>query len=880
MKALRRFLTRLRSPWRRDELEREMDEELGAILELLVDERLRKGIPPREARRQALIALGGLEQIKEAGRDAHRLRFFEATLSDLRLALRKLARTPVFTAVAILTLALGIGVNTALFSIIYGVLLRPLALTDPDSLVVFQPGALGSGAFPGFSPAYLEDWQKNSSSFEGIAAWVSDNVRLFDGDTTEALDNVLAVTGNFFSVLGVDAVLGRPLEEQDAVPNSRGNVVVLGKEFWRSRFGEDPAVLGKTLWLDEQPYLVVGVMPAHIPLPPNIKMWFPQDFDAEDESYAGRLMPVGRLRQGVSRERATAEMERLVQAVNETHPSAEVKSLALLPVLDSLTATSRPMLLIMAAAVVLVLLITCANLANLMLARASIREREMATRRSLGADRWQILRLVLTESLALASFGAVAGLGLALLAHRVVATQATGILPRLDSVQLDAPVIAFAFALALLSGLLFGLAPTLHALSVDMGQATRGSSRGTVGQRGLSRTRSTLLVGQVALASVLLVAAGLLLRSVIALAGVDPGFKPEGVVAGRINLDEHTSNDAKEAAYFRRLIEHLRATPGITRAGACTGLPIDPVSLDFMVGWERPEAPTPAGQEPPSADLRAATPGYFATLGIPLLEGRDFEELDRGSTQRVAIVNRTLARQAFGEESPLGKELSVYFADFPIRVRFRVVGVVGDLLSRGLRTEHRPEVFVAEEQVPISTMTVVVRGDTSAASLAETLRQAVLEVDSTQPIETPFPVTSLLSSSLANDRFALIVMALFAALALLLAAAGIYGVIDTWVKSCRKEIGLRLALGAARSHVMAQVVRRSLLVTVVGLGVGLSTALAGGRLLSGLVFRVTAADPAILGSVSLLLGLVALIASYWPALEASRVDPLTTLRSD
>jgi putative ABC transport system permease protein len=792
-------------------------------------------------------------------------------------ALRLVRRSPGFAVAAALTLALGIGANTAIWSVVYGVLFRTLELERPDELVfLWLSDEEEPGRRTGVSPDLLEAWRSSATTLVDVAAWTHDSVTLMRPEGAEEMDNTLLVTENFFEVLGVEPLAGRTFVAADVPLRSRGQAVVLSDGLVRASFGDEGEILGRSLTLDEDPVTVVGVASSRVPVPPGIRMWIPQDFDPEDPAMTQRLIPVARLRPDASPGEAEAELRALLRGFEGTDPDLERFTVTVQPVHDALTGNTRPRLGLAAAAVALVLLIACANLSNLMLARAVARERELATRRALGAGPADLTGHVLTESLCLALLGGAAGCALAVAAHRLILATAPGILPRLDAVRIDAPVLAGAFALSVLAGGLFALPPLVHALTLDPHAHLRDGRSG--GGRRIARARSILVVGQIGLAVTLLAGAGLLVRSLLLLRAVDPGFDAAGVVAARIYLDDRSyPDDESESVYFRALMERLSTAPGVEAAGASTGLPMDPITIDFDVGYEIPTEPLAEGERRPQADFRVTTPGYFAALRIPVLHGRPFAASDSATSEPVAVINRTLASQIWPGESPLGRELVVYFAG---RHRRKIVGVVEDIRFRGLDSTPRPELYVPHAQAPFSAMTVVMRGRLDAAGLLETLRSEVLAVDPRQPVNSSFTMEQLLDASLSRDRFYATMLGVFSAVAALVAAAGLYGVIAYWVNQSRHEIGIRLALGARRSEVLTLVLARGLRWSAAGLAVGLAGALVLGRSLERALYGVSPTDPLVLGGVASLLALVTVAASYVPARQASRVDPATTLRLD
>ena len=798
-------------------------------------------------------------------------------LTDLRYAARALTRMPGFTAVAALTLALGVGANTAIFSVVYGVLLRPLGVTEPERLVfLFQTNLAEGRTRSGTSPANFNDWRAETQSFDGLTAFIWESVTLQGDQEAEELGACLMVSANFFSVLGIEPAAGRTFRAEDEVEKRRGQVTVISHALWQRRWGGDPGAIGRKVRLDGEAYEIVGVMPPGVDLPQGaVDLWIPQDFDPENPSMTRRLVSIGRLGDGVGIEQAQAEMSLLSERLAEVYPEYRNWDVTLVPAHEWVVGRTRPAILVAFGAVGLVLLIACANMANLLLARAAVREREMATRRALGASRRRILRQVLTESGLLAILGGGLGVLLALAGHQLLIRLSPGILPRLGDVRLDLPVLGFAAAVSLATGMVFGLAPALHATGVNLGGALAEGGRGAAGSRRFRRARTALVVAQVAVAVTLLAGAGLLLRSLWGLTQVDPGFRAEGAVAARIGLDDaaYPDNDA-EGQYFERLLERLRAQPGMRAAGVVSGLPMDPLGIDFAIPYEAEGQSFGEDEQRSRADFRVASSGYFASLGVPLLSGRDFDDRD-GKGKPVTIVNQTMARQVWPGENPIGRRLTIYFSG---RDTYEVVGVVDDVKFRGLSAEPRPEMYLPLARAPFGWMTVVARTDGDAAALIPTLRREALAIDPAQPIHSAFTVAQLVANSTADSRFYAVLLGCFAAVALALSAAGIYGVITYWVNRRTREIGLRMALGADRGAVVGIVLGRGLAVTAIGLVVGVAGAFATTRLLADMLFGVGPMDPLVLAAVAVVLAAVAVAACYLPARRASRLAPTEALR--
>ncbi len=796
---------------------------------------------------------------------------------DVRVALRRLSTSPGFTLVAALTMALGIGANTAIFSVVYGVLMRPVGVEDPDGLAALSAHRAGTpGEQVGFWPAHLEWFEEAAvgrGGIQALASYLYDSVTLHGGDQPIELGSALMVDGRFFDVLGVDAVVGRTFTESDVVVGRRGSVCVISEALWRGRFAADPTIAGRVLNLDGEPVTVVGVMPSDVPLPQTgIQLWMPQGWDTSDVRLSGRLSLLVRTVPGNSPEVAQSVLETAGAEIFARSARLEGYTVSMIPFRDTLVGSARPGILATAGAVGLILLVACANMASLLLSRAVVREREIATRRALGASRGQLTTQLLSESLALAVLGGLLGVGLAFALHRVLLGLAGGLVPRLADVRLDEPVLAFAAAASVVTGVLFGLAPVGFAMTRNLAGAMRahGSQTGA----GLPRVRQLLVVSQVAVAVVLVTAAALFLRSLSELDAVDPGFHGAGVGGARIYLDDTAyPDDAHEFTYFEQILERLRATPGIVSAGATSGLPMDPQTIDYDLPYTLPgEASEDASRQ---AHFRTVSPGYLETLDVPLLRGRPLRASDRADSESVAVINATFARIAWGDADPVGDSFAIYGG----RRALRVVGVVGDVRFHGPGQETRPAFFVPYGQMTYGAMTVVVRAADPYAA-ADAVAAAALEIDARQPVHSTFALADLEHGAIASERFYSRLLLAFAAVALLLAGAGIYSVLAFWIGESRRELGIRMAVGADAGTIVSLVLRRSLGTTAIGLGLGLATVVAGARALEPYLFGVRATDALALGGVVVVLAAIALAASMVPALRAARLDPVTALRLD
>jgi putative ABC transport system permease protein len=802
---------------------------------------------------------------------------------DLRFAGRQLAKSPGFTFVAVLTLALGIGATTAIFSVVYGVLLRPLPYPQPERLVrAFAVGPEGQlrGAF---SPPNLLDYRAASRALSGLSGYHGGTLNLSgDGGEAERLPTAW-VNANYFSVLGTRPLAGRTFAPGEDRPGSP-RVAILSEEIWRRRFGGDRQVVGRSLTLSGEPYQVIGILRHGERYPFGTDVWVPLVFTPTEMAQRGAVFlgALGRLAPGATLKAGQAEASVVGRRLRDQFPEDNkgyIEDMTLVPMLDRMVGDTRKPLLILLGAVSFVLLIACSNVANLLLARAAAREGEIVIRSALGAGRARIVRQLLTESLLLALLGGVAGMGLAAWALKLLVSSGPQDIPRLAEIGLDGVALAFALGTALATGVLFGLAPALQTSRTDLAAAIREGTRGSKG-RGGTRARSVLVVVETALAVVLLAGAGLLIRSFLELQHVDPGFKPEGVVTFNLELPtSRYSDEAKLRAVTAALLERMRRLPGVSAAGVTVyGMPFagGVNMLTFTVaGW-----PPPEPGKAPVLRVAAVTPDYFKTLGIPLVKGRALSPLDRQGAPRAVLLNAAAVRKFFPHEEPLGKQIALGLADAKGDIPGgEVVGVVADFKQDALEQDVEPQIFQAYDQVPQQSLSVVIRSS-SPRLLAAAAKQQVRELDPNLPLFGLQTMTERVAASTSQSRFYMLLLGGFAFVSLILAAVGIYGVITYAVRQRSQEIGIRMALGASRERVVRMVVGQGLALAVTGAVVGLLGALVATRGMRSLLFEVSASDPAIYAGVAVLLVLVAAVASYLPARRAAATDPQLILRGE
>ena len=801
-------------------------------------------------------------------------------LADLRYALRQLAKSPGFTAVAVLTLALGIGACTAIFSVVDGVLLRPLDYAQPDRIVVVRSSA--PPEFPEFSvsPPDFLDWEKQARSFSHLAAATGASLNL-TGDGEPQRLNGIKVTARYFDVYGVQPALGRTfLPGEDAAGKS--HVAVLSYPCWQRLFAGATDVLGRALQLNGEPYTVVGVTPpgfgAANKTDAFVPMAFTPDETANDNRGAHYVSVIGRLKPGVTAAQADAELKLIAARLAQQYPDSNKGWTAFaLPLLDYSVRDVRVVLWTLLGAVGCVLLIACANIANLLLARATARHREISIRAALGAGRARLVRQLLTESVVLALAGGAAGVLVSRWGLDALLALAPASLPRTADIHLDGGVLAFSLLLSLATGILFGLAPAWLAARTDVNEALKQGARGTTEGGGRGRLRSTLLVLEVAFALVLLASAGLLVRSFGRLAHVDPGFNPENATLIRLSLPaKKYGQPAQQAAFADALLSRLSALPGVQAAGLTHSMPlVGDYNLSFEIQG-RPVAPS--GQ--PSASYYSVTPGYFPAMGIRLVRGRLFTARDDAKAPRVAIVNEAFVRQHFPHEEVLGHRIYITNTARTPESWREIVGVVADVTQSGVDRVTPAQTYEPFAQQPFDSLNVVVRTSSSPAALLGALRPTVYSVDKDQPVRGIQPLEEIMAASLSRQRFATLLLAIFSLVALVIAAVGIYGVMAYNVTQRTGEIGIRMALGAQPRDVLGLMFRHGARLVGLGLVLGLAGTLATARVLGSLLFHTSTRDPLTLAAITLLLGAVAALACLIPARRATRVDPMTALRAE
>ena len=885
MSALGGLLARARAVFRRDVTEADLDEEIRFHIERETEKNIRNGMPAHEARRQALLAFGGVAQAKENHRAVRGVPLLEEAVADARYALRALRRGPTLAAAAIITLALGIGANTAIFSAVNAVILRPLPLPDPDRLVMLWEQNPDRGWYKNVAaPANYLDWREQVPAFEDVAGSGGFPGRTpLSGDGEPVYVQTATVTGNYFSVLGVSAQMGRTLRDEETwAPTDP--VVVISNRLWRQRFGSDPAIIGRTIQIGSGPRQIVGVMPETFDFPyEGTDLWLPMAWDRAEAGAvrfrrAHWMRPVARLKPGVTIEQADAQLQQVVRRLQADYPATNTNMGAgMTPLHEFLVGDTRTPLLVLLGAVGLLLLIACVNVGNLLLVRAGGRERETALRLALGADRMRLVRQALTESLVLSVLGGVAGLALGWAGTRMLTRLQPERLLRVSNFEMDWTVMAFVFAITTVSGLLFGIAPSLWAGRRVPADALReGGRTGSDGRR-MRRWGDSLVVAEVAVAVLLAIGAGLLVRSFNELRDVHPGIDPNGVMTMELGLPAtRYDSAAKITAFFNTLVERTRTLPGVTNVALVSQLPLTRPSWssDFIAEGRA------IGEHGTEVLHREASPSYFATMRVPLLQGRDFSASDTRESPPVVIVNDALVRSYFGTENPIGKRIA--FDRVPDSTSFwrTIVGVVGDEHQGALGEPPRMEIFAPVTQDVRSVRTLVARSSGDPAALAPALRAIVRDLDPNLAIIKLEPMTEVASRSLALQRYLMVLFLLFAGVGVALAVVGVYGVLAQVTKHRTREMGIRIALGARVRQVRWLIVREGLRLTIIGLALGSAFALIATRAMSGLLFNIPVTDPWTFAGVAMLVALAGLAASFVPAVHASRADPALALRGE
>jgi putative ABC transport system permease protein len=863
----------------------DIDREMRLHVEMQVDANIRAGMSPAEAREKAMRSFGNVNRAVAAAYDVKGGGIFEVLVQDIRYGVRMLAKHKAFTSIAVITLALGIGANTAIFSVVNELLLRPLPYHDAERIVTVWEVSPRGRHQNSTSRANFRAWREQTTSFNYMAAFSDQRQNLTGTGEPEEL-SVQFTTPDFFKILGVDPILGRTFLPEDD-KGGQAPVAVLSYGLWQRRFGGQAAIVGQPITLNDEKYSVIGVMPPsfqfHIKQrsgtgrPAELWTILPMPVGPGANERGRFLGTVARLKDGVSVDQAAAELRTIHARLSDAEPQFNKNfSAEVLPLREQFFGNVRRPLWLMLGAVGFVLLIACANVANLLLSLATSREKEIAVRAALGARRTRIVRQLLTESLLLALLGSILGLGFAWLGIKALVAISPRDLVSLQTVGLNLTVLTWTLGVSILTGIIFGLAPALHISRLNLNDSLKDGGKSESGQAsGSRRLRNTLVVSEIALAVVLLASAGLLIRSFLRLQQVDRGFNTDNVLTMVIRLPDRYREDPQVINFFNQTLERVRQLPTVRSAGMVNFLPLYG-GLGSNTGFKILGQPEPPPGQGPSTDVRVVDAGYFGTMGIPLLRGRNFSGAEQREPKRVILINEALARQYFPDQNPIGQRLDVVMFDEPTPTE--IIGIVGNVRYDSLVDEAPPAVYFPHPDLTYSFMTLVVRTDGDPAAIAPAIQREIRELDPNQPVSDVRTMNQVMSEWVARSRFNTLLLGLFAGLATLLSAVGIFGVMNYSVALRTRELGLRLAVGAQPRQVLLLVLKQGLALTVVGVVLGLAAAFALTRLLSGLLFGVAAVDVTTFSSISLLLVLVSLLACYLPARRAMRIDPLSALR--
>lgn len=880
MRTLRRFFVRLGGWIGLPRRNAELDREIGSLLQIHFDENLKAGMTPEEANRQAALAIGGVQSVKEAVREMWTLRWLDSTVQDLKYAVRGLLRSPGFSAAAVLSLALGLGGSIAIFTVVDNLLLRPLPYRDPGGLVMLWENNLDRSAlFNVVSPGNYLNWKAQSDAFETMSAFLTVRSVLSDGSRVEELGRQ-AMTAELLPSLGVQPIRGRLFTAEEDKPG-RDSVLLISYRVWQNWFGGDENIIGRKVQINSTGREIIGVMPRGFYFRDrDVDLWEPLGLDPARDYFrtAGRyLLACGRLKPGVKVVQAQSRLDIVAKRLEAANPEFDKNwGVMVEPLRDSLVRDVKPSLLILLGAVGLLLAVACSNVANLLLARCVARRREIAVRASLGAGRWRVIRQLITESVVVGLAGGLIGLLLARWEVLGLLELAPKEMTRSAGIQIDLRVILGAFALSLLTGILFGLAPALAASRGNLAGAMQEDSRSSIG--GGRRLRDWLVGAEVALSIVLLAGAGLLFRSFVRLQSVDPGLDASHMLTFQVSIPAARYPEVhKRTQFYQRLLEEIERLPGVRSASAVSYLPFSGLASGTWVGiGGRP--PAKPGEEL-SGTIRTVMPGYFRTMGIPIRSGRDFTEADNLEKAPFRfIVNETFVRKYLPGEQPLGKTIN---ADMDNVNPFgEIIGVVGDVREGSLDQEPSPTVYYPLEHLSYTSMVVVARTAGDPAAIAEASRRIVLDIDPAQPISNVRTMQAVLGETMARNRFSMVLLAAFSVCALTLAAVGIYGVLAYSVGERTREIGIRVALGANPLTISLMVLRAGGRVVLIGMSAGLAGALAAAGVLSKLLYGIQPRDPFTFAIVPVVLTTVALLAAYVPARRAARLEPMAALRTE
>jgi predicted permease len=869
---------------RRERMMVDLDQDMRSHLEIETQDNVERGMSPQEARRVAMLKFGNMARVKEDTRIVWSWVWVEQLWQDVRYGLRLLRTNPGFTAVAVLTLALGIGANTAIFSVVYAVLLKPLPYTNSEQLFsVFQRLSKDETTATGWSYPNLADLREQNHVFSDVTGSQHHQLTL-TGQGEASVLNASVVTAEFFKVFTEKPLLGRVFFSEDGKSGAPA-VTLLSENLWRGTFGADPAIVGKSIELDKRPFIVVGVMPSRFRFPlvmESEQLWIPLAHDPFFGSWMGRrgghwLEVTGRLKNGVSAAQAQAELDAISARLAKDFPiENDGWIIQMIPLQQMLVFGVKSALFVLLGAVGLVLMIACVNIANLLLTRATSRAREMALRTTLGAGRNRIVRQLLSETAILGLLGGVAGIALAYWGVQSLTALLPAAVPQVNPIRVDKFVLCFALLLSGIASFAFGLVPALWVANSSLQTNLREGGGRSGESGGRHRARSFFAAAEIALAMILLVAAGLLVRSFAKLTSVSPGFDVERVVKANISLPRtQYSTPQQWTAFADNLLARIHAQPGFQDSAIAFPAPM--ADGEVNLGFDIVGSPAVSAAESRTANYVSVSQDYFHLLGIRLLSGRFFNQGDVPSSPRVALISRTMARRYFPNQDPLGQQLRFGFPPDGVDDR-EIVGIVADIRDVALDQEPGPMMYVPYAQAPFAGGDIIVKSSLNASSMAAAIREAVGQIDKDLPVSDIAQMPEVVEASVAQPRFRTFLLSLFAAMALTLAATGIFGVISYSVSCRTQEIGIRVALGASRSTILRMVLRETLLLTFAGLAVGLPCALAASRLVAHMLFGVTAHDPATILAVALALAGVAAVAGFAPARRAMRVNPMVALK--
>jgi predicted permease len=870
---------------RRGQFDRELEEEMRFHLEMKIEENIDGGMTQEEAHYAALRQFGNHTLLREVSKEMWGFRAIETLIQDFRYGARMLLKNPGFTAVAVIALALGIGANSAIFSVVNTVLLRPLPYQDPERLMMVWEDDT-KGGYPRDTPAAANyiDWRDQNQVFEGMAAMADLSLNLTGTGEPERIVGK-RVSASLFPLLGVEPQLGRTfLAEEDQPGGAR--VVVMSHGLWQRRFGSDVNIIGKSLTLNGESFTVVGVMPSHFQFPSREEeMWVPIAFTPQEASNRGRhyLEVLARTKPGVTLQQAQTEMNTIAARLQQQYPDQNADlGVTVIPLHEHVVGDIKPALFVLFGAVGFVLLIACANVANLLLARAAVRQKEISIRVALGAGRFRLVRQFLTESILLAGLGGAVGLLLAMWGISILTSFIPENISQAKAITMDFEVLLFTLGVSLLTGLLFGLVPALQASRFNLNETLKEGGRDSAaGSRG-NRIRSLLVIAEVAVSLILLIGAGLLINSFLRLRKVDPGFRADNVLTMQMELPQlKYPTHAQRTAFYSELLSRVEALPGVNSASITNWIPL--VMQGDSIGFSiegRPDPPRESKR--PTVVTRVTSPHYFQTMGIQMLQGRVFNEQDKLDSPAVAVINETMARRFWPGEDPTGKRITPGASDSRDPDDWiTIVGVAKDVRQMELVTPPKPQMYLSYVQVGFfAPRHLVVSTKVDPLSLAATVRRTVWEVDKDQPVSNIRTMNEVISESVARQRFSMLLLGIFSVVALVLAAVGIYGVMAYSVTQRTREFGIRMALGARTFDVMKLAVGGGLKLILIGVVIGLAAAFVLTRVMSSLLFNVSATDPLTFITISLVLMGVAVLASFIPARRATKVDPMVALRAE